>query len=438
MLVDHDRTQQIYSLVPSSVAKAHDIFPRKLSESGLFQSVRNAQPAPGVLPYEINSELWSDGAIAERLVAIPGGGRIRVNEQGIWQFPEGSVLARTISLEPEQGKPASRRRVETQILHRESEAWRPYSYLWNDKQDDADLVGALGATLTIKDGKPGTDHERTYRVHARSECILCHNPWVEKKTTIFGVQSASPLGINTLQTNKPLARAGPGANQLKVFHEAGILSWTPVVARLPRLVDPYDESANLDQRARSYLQTNCATLPSVQRRRHGEHSAGLRKSGTARPKPWEFGRFREPSELPGRGSSRPVIRAGRCFSIACRSSGVVECPELGQARLTSTTRMIYNWIARLPNSAGPPDETALFAKEDLDAFASLRKLNQISPEERAAAAGRFAQTTQALAAARFDRPRAGFVAITKRRRGDSANEPDRGSPRPFRAVYSAA
>ena len=34
--------------------------------------------------------------------------------------------------------------------------------------------------------------------------------------------------------------------------------WTPDVAKLPRLVDPYDESADLDRRARSYLQTNCA------------------------------------------------------------------------------------------------------------------------------------------------------------------------------------
>ena len=49
---------------------------------------------------------------------------------------------------------------------------------------------------------PGGRRERTYRVYARTECVLCHNPWVEKKTTVFGVQSASPLGVNTPQLNR--------------------------------------------------------------------------------------------------------------------------------------------------------------------------------------------------------------------------------------------
>ena len=42
------------------------------------------------------------------------------------------------------------------------------------------------------------------------------------------------------------------------WHQLGLLAWTPDLAKLPKLVDPYDESADLDRRARSYLQTNCA------------------------------------------------------------------------------------------------------------------------------------------------------------------------------------
>ena len=153
LLVDHDRTHQIYRLTPTP-GVAQQTFPRRLSETGLFASVREQRPAPGVLPYEINSKLWSDGAIAERFLAIPGTAKIGLDGQGTWQFPEGSVLARTISLELEPGKRESRRRMETQVLHLETGAWRPYSYLWNDNQDDAELVGALGAS-TIKDGERG-------------------------------------------------------------------------------------------------------------------------------------------------------------------------------------------------------------------------------------------------------------------------------------------
>ena len=68
-------------------------------------------------------------------------GSVSIN-QGIWRFPDGSVLARTVSIEREPGKPASRRRMETQILHLEADAWRPYSYVWNDDQTDAVLADA--------------------------------------------------------------------------------------------------------------------------------------------------------------------------------------------------------------------------------------------------------------------------------------------------------
>ena len=203
LLVDHDRTHQIYRLVPSLAASPAQSFPRRLSESGLFANTRDARPAPGVVPYDINSKLWSDGAVAQRLLAVPGTGKIGLSDQGTWQFPEGSVLARTISLERDPGRPESRRRVETQILHLEAGAWRPYSYLWNDAQDDAELVGAGGATRTINDGKPGTSPSRTYRVLARSECALCHNPWVEKKNDAF----RHPVGLAAGNHDRPVEQA---------------------------------------------------------------------------------------------------------------------------------------------------------------------------------------------------------------------------------------
>ena len=148
-LLDHDRTHQIYRLVPNTAAKAANDFPRRLSQTGLFRSTRDQQPAPGVIAYSVNAPLWSDGATAERFLAVPGDGRIELDNQGVWRFPAGSVLVRTVSIEREPGQAASRRRMETQILHLEADAWRPYSYIWNDEQTDAVLAGAEGAARTI-------------------------------------------------------------------------------------------------------------------------------------------------------------------------------------------------------------------------------------------------------------------------------------------------
>jgi glucose/arabinose dehydrogenase len=79
-LVDHDRTHQIYKLVRNSPASVTHDFPRRLSQTGLFTSTRDHQPAPGVLPYEVNSELWADGASASRLLAVPGIARIGIDD----------------------------------------------------------------------------------------------------------------------------------------------------------------------------------------------------------------------------------------------------------------------------------------------------------------------------------------------------------------------
>ena len=99
-----------------------------------------------MIPYSVNAEPWADHAIAERFLAVPGTESIKSGRRGAWTFPEGSVLAKTVSLELEQGNPATRRRMETQVLHFEDKSWRPYTYIWNDDQTDAALAEAEGSS----------------------------------------------------------------------------------------------------------------------------------------------------------------------------------------------------------------------------------------------------------------------------------------------------
>jgi uncharacterized repeat protein (TIGR03806 family) len=394
LLVDHDRTHQIYRLTPNQVTAATHNFPRRLSETGLFASVRDERPAPGVLPYDINSTLWSDGAIATRFLAIPGAGKIGLDGQGTWQFPEGSVLARTISLELQPGKPASRRRVETQVLHLESGAWRPYSYLWTDSQDDADLVGAQGDVRTIGSRSAAGNGERTYRVHARSECVLCHNPWVEKKTTGFGIQSASPLGANTAQMNRPYAQPDVKANQLTVFYHEGLLSWAPDPAKLPSLVDPYDESADLDRRARSYLQTNCSHCHQFNAGGTANIALGFEvplaetKTVGIRPIQGTFG-------ISGAMIVAPGDPAGSVLYYRTSKLGGGRMPRAGSNQVDErATRMIHDWIARMPKRADAVGAAGKVAAEDREAIESLRKGGNVSFERQQKAAQRLAETTR--------------------------------------------
>ena len=83
-------------------------FPRKLSETGLFASTKDLKPAPGLIPYSVNAELWSDGAVKERYPRHPRR-RARSSTTTVdypqpapvrrpgWRFPDGTVLVKTFS-----------------------------------------------------------------------------------------------------------------------------------------------------------------------------------------------------------------------------------------------------------------------------------------------------------------------------------------------------
>ena len=99
-----------------------------------------------------------------------------------------------------------------------------------------------------------------YRFNSRAECIVCHNPWVEAQNTVYGRQSASQLGMNILQLNREHQYGAVVDNQLRAFQHIGLLagSLASSTADLPRFANPYDEKADLSQRARAYMQVNCA------------------------------------------------------------------------------------------------------------------------------------------------------------------------------------
>ena len=124
-------------------------FPTKLSQTGLFASVRDQTPASGVVPFAINSRQWQDGATAEHWVAFPGASSATLFKEGKpipgnvdWHnfrlhFPKDAVLVRTISLDS--------RRLETQLACiSTASSWHGYTYAWGDDQQDADLVAADG------------------------------------------------------------------------------------------------------------------------------------------------------------------------------------------------------------------------------------------------------------------------------------------------------
>lgn len=256
LILDYDGGIYRLERQPSESTAA---FPRRLSETGLFADTAAQQPAAGVVEYRTNATMWQDGARSQRWLAMPRREQLTFQRpearrfKHLWGLPEGSVVAKTLTLPAE--RQAGGRRIETQLVHYEAGTFRYYTYAWNDQQTDAVLVPAEGQdrVVEIPDLKsPGGAKQFTWHFASRSECGSCHNP---RAGDLLAFDFAHLLGDGSPGATGTLAHW----QRLDMLAEA-----IPAKAqKAPRLVDPFqpasaDETATLDLRARSYLHVNCA------------------------------------------------------------------------------------------------------------------------------------------------------------------------------------
>ena len=238
-----DHAGALYRLVRFPKQRPTHKFPTRLSETGLFASTKDHRVQPALIPYSVNAPGWADGAFVERFMALPDDSRIG-------HFTNGAVLVQTLSLEREVGKAASRQRVETRLLTRQSGQWIGYSYRWDDRESDANLVGAKGdeKVVVIKDPhSPGGIRRQVWRYPSRAECMSCHSR-----------AAGFVLGLAELQLDKVHDYGGVRDEQLRTLKHIGVFTGTLPKSSTNALVNPYDTSQDLDRRARSYLHANCS------------------------------------------------------------------------------------------------------------------------------------------------------------------------------------
>ncbi|MCA9146331.1 MAG: PQQ-dependent sugar dehydrogenase [Planctomycetales bacterium] len=367
-LLDHT-AGTIHRLIPNPTQDQSSTFPRKLSETGLFTSAVDQEPAAGVVPYSINAEPWADYAFAERFVAIPNETSITVTD-ATWTFPKDSVLVKSLSLEMKQGDPATRRLIETQLLHFDGIDWMTYTYAWDEEQSDATLVDSSGAerTFEIIDRKAASGlRKQTWRFSGRAECQRCHNKW-----------SGPPLAFNTPQLNKPHDYDGLVASQLDTLAQIRLIE-NPIAAEgRPQLANPHDPSGELDDRARSYLQANCAHC-------HRQHAGGavlskmhydipLEESNMlgVRPTQGTFGIHNAQVIAPG-----DPFRSVLLYRMAKLGGG--RMPHIGSTEVdVAGLQLIDDWIRRLPAN----DEAATLQVDLATTFEELAAAEQTGDQKR--------------------------------------------------------
>jgi uncharacterized repeat protein (TIGR03806 family) len=241
----------IYTLQRGGPPPSQHPLPKLLSETGVFSDLTNLTPANFLIPYNVNSPLWSDGAVKTRWFTIPTNTVIGFAAKGEWTFPAGAVFVKHFALPVDDTNPKILRRLETRILVRDTNGYvYGASYKWRADDSDADLVTS-GITEPVQIRTATGTRTQNWFYPGKQDCLTCH-------TTASG----GVLGVKTRQLNGSFTYPnGVTANQLLTLGHVGIFEAAfdgRKIFRYPRLVNINNTAAAPELRVRSYLDANCS------------------------------------------------------------------------------------------------------------------------------------------------------------------------------------
>ena len=225
------------------------VFKDSLSLYGIFEgNPSNISPSQGFEILELSSVLFTDYSHKQRLVKIPAGTQINKSEDGILDFPNGTILTKTFFFyNDERDTTLGKRVIETRLEIKINDVWNAATYIWNENQTDALVeLDGLDTPISWIDEK-GIGRSTMYHIPTENECMTCHQS--NSKMT--------PLGPTLLNVNRNVDRNGSTLNQITHLQNIGVLTNFPV-NQLSKMVNYTDLNASLEERAEAYLAMNCA------------------------------------------------------------------------------------------------------------------------------------------------------------------------------------
>jgi len=230
--------------------RADGVFPQFLSQTGAFKDTSGLSFSDSLIPYDLIVPFWSDGAVKLRFVSIPVG-QIKFATSGEWVFPRGTVFVKTFMLATNELNPELQRRLETRLLVCDAEGGvYGATYKWRADNRDAELLPTnLTEALTIRTAS-GMRTQMWY-YPSRQDCLTCHT-----------ANAGLILGVKTRQLNRDFKfPSGVWDNELRAWNHVGLFDTNLDEAGLetrPQLARLDDATRTLEDRARSYLDANCA------------------------------------------------------------------------------------------------------------------------------------------------------------------------------------
>lgn len=287
--------------VPTGTSTATS--PSKLSLTPFFSNLSTLTPAAGVLEYDVNSPLWSDGAGKGRWLVLPPGGKITFNTTKPWTFPVGTQAIKQFDLPLGNGVVTH---LETRVLTLSSTGWSGVTYQWTPigvpeaQQTDALLLSTSDTETFTITGSGGSTTSQSYYFPSPNDCMSCHtsanggalgintrqlnrvadaagttvnfptipsgtvDSWIGSSSTWVSAWAPNPANANQTECSATAAASG-SPNQLAQWNTLGL--FTTNIGD-PSQCDAYaldsDPTSTPEKRSRSYLAANCAICHSPQ------------------------------------------------------------------------------------------------------------------------------------------------------------------------------
>ena len=309
-------------VIVNDAAIVGEDLPRSLEDFAFFRKRNGTDPAPRVVPYELNTPLYSDGAEKLRYIYLPEGAQIEADAEGLLQLPVGSAIIKTFAF--------GERFIETRVLLHRADGWLALPYIWNAEQTEATLALAGGrVAITTPAGE-----EISYRIPNKNQCKTCHSKHGEVIPIGPKARNLSHEWLSQMVETGHLSAMPEGADIL------------PIWSRRNEIGKPHDAGMF----ARAYLDVNCAHC----------HQPGGSASNSGLDLRWEQD---DPYAI---GIGKPPVAAGRgagglLVSIAPgepdrsiilhRMASVepgVAMPELGRASVDEDAiEVMRRWIAEM-------------------------------------------------------------------------------------------
>ena len=235
---------------PTSVRSFTTLFPLvvaeflpNLSELNLFEGdLENLNPSVYTYEYDLITPLFTDYAHKQRLIALPQGSSMVYQNDGLPEFPDNTVIAKTFYYNVDEQNPGlGKIIVETRVLIKIDGEWQTGNYKWNDAQTDASYTTDGHVVPLSYTDTEGATVNLDYEIPSNTQCFQCHN-----KSNII-----TPIG--------PKLRNMHFNNQLEDLIGDGMLTNVTNLSELEALPS-WEDTANftLEERARAYFDVNCA------------------------------------------------------------------------------------------------------------------------------------------------------------------------------------